>query len=54
MAKSSPDLNPIEMLWQDLKRDVYIQMPSRISKVKQCCEEEWAKKMWNVYRKSLL
>ncbi|KAF7656731.1 hypothetical protein LDENG_00036710 [Lucifuga dentata] len=37
----SPDLNPIEMLWQDLKRTVHARKPSNVAELKQICKEEW-------------
>ena len=39
----SPDLNPIEMLRQNLKRGIRGRKPTNISELKQFCEEEWAK-----------
>jgi hypothetical protein len=39
----SPDLNPIEMLWYDLKRAVHTRHPKNIAELKQVCEEEWSK-----------
>ena len=39
----SPDLNPIEMLWNDLKRVVHTRHPKNISELKQFCKEEWSK-----------
>lgn len=39
----SPDLNPIEMLWGDLKRAVHARNPSNISQLKEFCVEEWGK-----------
>ena len=39
----SPDLNPIEMLWKDLKRSVHARKPTNIHELKQFCKEEWAK-----------
>ncbi len=39
----SPDLNPIEMLWHDLKQSFYAWKPSNVAKLKQFCKEEWAK-----------
>ncbi|KAI3373739.1 hypothetical protein L3Q82_022323 [Scortum barcoo] len=38
-----PDLNPIEMLWGDLKRAVHARNPSNISQLKEFCIEEWGK-----------
>uniref|UniRef100_A0A8C5LSX0 Transposase n=1 Tax=Leptobrachium leishanense TaxID=445787 RepID=A0A8C5LSX0_9ANUR len=39
----SPDLNPIEMLWHDLKRTIHTRHPKNIATLKQFCEEEWSK-----------
>lgn len=36
----SPDLNPIEMLWKDLKRAVHARKPTNITEVGQFCKEE--------------
>lgn len=38
----SPDLNPIENLWNDLKTAVYKWSPSNLTKLEQFCKEEWA------------
>ncbi|XP_075444851.1 uncharacterized protein LOC142488342 isoform X3 [Ascaphus truei] len=57
----SPDLNPIEMLWQDLKRAVHARKPSNVTELKQFCKEEWAKipqdrceRLTSSYRKRLV
>jgi transposase len=39
----SPDLNPIEMLWHDLKRAVHTRHPKNIAELNQFCKEEWSK-----------
>ncbi|KAK3525999.1 hypothetical protein QTP70_011800 [Hemibagrus guttatus] len=39
----SPDLNPIEMLWHDLKKVVHARKPSNVSELQQFCKDEWAK-----------
>ena len=39
----SPDLNPIENLWYDLKIAVYQQNPSNLKELEQFCLEEWSK-----------
>ena len=39
----SLDLNPIEMLWLDLKRAVHARCPSNLSQLADFCKEEWAK-----------
>jgi hypothetical protein len=38
----SPDLNPIENLWYDLKDDVHQQNPSNLKELEQFYLEEWA------------
>ena len=38
----SPALNPIEMLWHDLKQAVHAPKPSNVTELKQFCKEEWA------------
>ncbi len=39
----SPGLNPIEMLWQDLKLKKTARKPSNVAELKQFCKEEWTK-----------
>ncbi len=39
----SPDLNPIEMLWHDLKQSIHARKPSNVAELKQFCKEEWTK-----------
>ena len=39
----SPDLNPIEMLWHDLKQAVHARKPSNMVELKQFYKDEWAK-----------
>jgi transposase len=39
----SPDLNPIEMLWGDLKTAVGNRHPSNLKQLAEFCKEEWAK-----------
>ena len=39
----SPDLNPIEMLWHDLKRAVHTRHPKNFAELKQFSNEEWSK-----------
>ncbi|MGH0158770.1 UNVERIFIED_CONTAM: hypothetical protein FKN15_044380 [Acipenser sinensis] len=57
----SLDLNPIEMLWQDLKQAVHARKPSNVTELKQFCKEDWAKipqnrceRLTNSYRKRLV
>jgi transposase len=38
----SPDLNPIEELWNDLKRRVYGRNPKSMDELERCITEEWA------------
>ena len=39
----SPDLNPIENLWYDLKIAVHQRNPSNLKELEQFCLEEWPK-----------
>ncbi|KAG2457775.1 TCB1 transposase, partial [Polypterus senegalus] len=39
----SPDLNPIEMLWHDLKKAIHARKPSNKAELQQFCKDEWAK-----------
>ena len=39
----SPDLNPIEMLWFDLKRALHARKPSNLKELRTFRDEEWAK-----------
>ncbi len=39
----SPGLNPIEMLWHDLKQSIRARKPSNVAELKQFCKEECAK-----------
>ncbi len=37
----SPDLNPIEHLWRDLKMAVHQRLPSNLTDLQRICKEEW-------------
>ena len=39
----SPDLNPIEQLWAELKKRVRARWPTDLTQLHQLCQEEWAK-----------
>jgi transposase len=39
----SPDLNPIEHLWRDLKIAVERRSPSNLTELEMICREEWEK-----------
>ncbi|MCJ8736209.1 hypothetical protein PDJAM_G00256240 [Pangasius djambal] len=39
----SPDLNPIENLWRDMKIAVHRRSPSNLTELELFCKEEWAK-----------
>ncbi|KAK3557331.1 hypothetical protein QTP70_026588, partial [Hemibagrus guttatus] len=39
----SPDLNPIENLWRELKIRVAQRQPQNITALEEICMEEWAK-----------
>jgi transposase len=38
----SPDLNPIENLWAELKMHVRARRPTNLTQFHQLCQEEWA------------
>uniref|UniRef100_A0AAZ3PCF0 Tc1-like transposase DDE domain-containing protein n=1 Tax=Oncorhynchus tshawytscha TaxID=74940 RepID=A0AAZ3PCF0_ONCTS len=38
----SPDLNPIEHLWTELKNCVRARRPTNLTQLHQLCQEEWA------------
>ena len=42
-SSESPDLNPIESLWKDLKIAVHRHSPSNMAELEQICKEEWEK-----------
>ncbi|KAI2654844.1 Transposable element Tcb1 transposase [Labeo rohita] len=37
----SPDLNPVEHLWRDLKMSVHQRLPSNLTELERICKEEW-------------
>ena len=43
MAITSPDLNPIENVWPELKKRVRARRPTNLTQLHQLCQEEWAK-----------
>ena len=43
LPSQSPDLNPSEHLWRDLKKAVHRRFPSNLMELERCCKEEWAK-----------
>ncbi len=40
-SSQSPDLNPIEHLWRDLKMAVHQRLPSNLTELERICKEEW-------------
>ncbi|KAI3352304.1 hypothetical protein L3Q82_005180 [Scortum barcoo] len=48
----SPDMNPIEHLWRDLKMAVHRRFPSNLMELERCCKEEWAKLPKDSYKYS--
>ena len=60
LPSQSPDLNPIEHLWAELKKRVWARRPTNLTQLHQLCQEEWAKihptycgKLVEVYLKHL-
>ena len=45
----SPDLNPIENLWAELKRSVDKHKPKNVKDLERICQEEWSKIPPNVF-----
>jgi hypothetical protein len=42
-SSQSPDLNPIEHFWRDLKIAVQRHSPSNLKELEKICREEWEK-----------
>lgn len=49
----SPDLNPIEMLWHDLKKAAHAQKPSHVAEFQQFCKDQWAEFLHSAVKDSL-
>ena len=39
----SPDLNPVENVWAELKKLVRARRPTNLTQLPRLCQEEWAK-----------
>ena len=42
----SPDLNPTENVWAELKKRVRARRPTNLTQLHQLCQENWAKSLW--------
>ena len=42
-SSQSPDLNPIENMWAELKKRVRARRPTNLIQLHQLCQKEWAK-----------
>uniref|UniRef100_A0AAZ3QIE7 Tc1-like transposase DDE domain-containing protein n=1 Tax=Oncorhynchus tshawytscha TaxID=74940 RepID=A0AAZ3QIE7_ONCTS len=42
-SSQSPDLNPIENMWAELKKRVRARRPKNLSQLHHLCQEEWTK-----------
>jgi hypothetical protein len=42
-SRYSPDRNPIENLWAELKKCFQARRPTNLTQLHQLCQEEWAK-----------
>ena len=47
----SPDLNPIEKLWRDLKTRVMARTPTNLAQLEAFTKEEWANILQEICRK---
>ncbi len=45
----SPDLNPIENLWDELKRRVHKRRPQNLKDLERFCTEEWSQILCHVF-----
>ncbi len=45
----SPDLNPVEHLWRDLKMAVHQRLPSNLTELERICKEECAREKADAY-----
>ncbi|CDQ90066.1 unnamed protein product [Oncorhynchus mykiss] len=43
LGQQSPDLNPIENVWAELKKCVRARRPTNLTQLHQLCQDEWAK-----------
>ena len=42
LPTQSPDINPIENLWAELKKRVRARRPTNLTQLHYLCQEEWA------------
>ena len=46
----SPDVNPIEHLWAELKKRLRARRPTNLTQLHQLCQEEWAKILGSLWK----
>jgi hypothetical protein len=44
----SPDLNPIEHLWRDLKKAVHRRSPSNLTELERICRDVFSFSLWGI------
>lgn len=48
LGVAQSEMNPIEMLWNNMKRNIHTRRPKSMSELKRFCEEKWSKISWTL------